>query len=287
MSSSKPVIARLSVGAAALLLAGQAFAATPQPAANGSKPLTMQSLHQRLSRIERVMGNKVLLDLMQRVESLQAEIRELRGEIESQGFELQELKKRQRDLYLDTDRRLREVEVGAPRKGVAPGNGGSSLAPATGAVSTVTGTTAAVAPATGSAAPVTSSSPAEEKAAYTQAFNYLKEGRYEGAISAFEGFLKRYPDGNYADNAQYWLGEANYVSRRFPEAIAEFKTVLTKFPASPKVSDARLKLGYAHYELSQWEEARMALNGIVADYPNTSVARLATKRLQRMKREGH
>ncbi|MEM7292772.1 MAG: tol-pal system protein YbgF [Pseudomonadota bacterium] len=266
---------------------------------------SLAKIDQRVKRIERILENQVLLELLQRVESLQDEVRELRGEIESQGYELESMKKRQRDLYLDSDRRLRDLELAGG--GISQSSGSSDLSDSGSSSSstlssTVSSTVAASASTASSTASTTSNSasnqttttstassgdPVQEKAAYTQAFNYLKEGRYEGAINAFSEFLSAYPAGNYADNAQYWLGEANYVSRFFEEAVKQFTTVIERYPSSPKISDARLKIGYAYYELQNWEAARGTLTSLAADFPGTSVARLANKRLARMRDEGH
>ncbi len=278
-----------------------------EPAATNAAPLV--EIDQRIKRIERLLDNQVMLEMLQRVEALQQEVRELRGELEQQGFEVQSMRKRQRDLYLDSDRRLRDLELtGGNSTGQTVMSGDTTGSDAIDASSTTpppatlpsTGlltTTGSVAGDTGVDGASPSSvavdaalppvNPVQEKAAYTKAFNYLKEGRYEGAIKAFTGFLQEYPNGNYADNAQYWLGEANYVSRFFDVAIEEFDTVLAKYPGSPKISDARLKIGYAHYELEDWKAARSALTALANDFPNTSVARLANKRLARMRDEGH
>ena len=65
-----------------------------------------------------------------------------------------------------------------------------------------------------------------------------------------------YPDSPLADNAQYWLGEAYYVNKSFPEALAAFQRVVDKYPQSRKLPDAMLKIGYCDYELKQWQAAR-------------------------------
>ena len=127
----------------------------------------------------------------------------------------------------------------------------------------------------------------KEKDTYKNAFDYLKEGRYQSSIEAFRKFLADYPNGNYADNAQYWLGEANYVSRNFEEAIREFSLVVSKYSSSPKTPDARLKIGYAHYELENWQAARTTLTALAQDFLNTSVGKLANQRLKKMQSEGH
>ena len=127
---------------------------------------------------------------------------------------------------------------------------------------------------------------AKQQLAYQAAFDLLKEGRYPESITAFEQFLASYPGGAYADNAQYWLGEARYVTRDFTASARDFQLVLKQYPGSPKVPDAMLKLGYAQYELKQWAAARSVLTELRKKYPNSTAARLAASRLERMSQEG-
>jgi tol-pal system protein YbgF len=135
-------------------------------------------------------------------------------------------------------------------------------------------------------APVVAIDPQAEQAAYRQAFEVLKEGRYEDSINAFARFLQTYPEGQYADNAVYWMGEANYVLRRFPQAIENFNQVLSRFPNSPKLADAQLKIGFSHYELQAWPQARQVLEQVLKDFPATTAAQLAQNRLHQMKLDG-
>jgi tol-pal system protein YbgF len=146
---------------------------------------------------------------------------------------------------------------------------------------------AATPPVTSAPAPASQPPSASEEAAYRAAFNYLKEGRYDHAIKAFRDFLGSYPQSGYADNAQYWLGEAHYVTRQYPKAIDEFQKVLDKYPGSAKLADAMLKIGYCHYELRDMEKATAILGSLQQRFPNTTAARLAEKRLQRIKIETH
>lgn len=219
-----------------------------------------------------------MLDLLNRLEQLQKEVRQLRGEIEVLTHENNSIKKRQRELYLDMDRRLREVELGAARTPVTQENrttGTTRPDTATAVKKTTPAVTASKEPPT-----------REEKTEYRRAFNLLKEGRYDQSISSFHAFLKQYPGSTYADNAQYWLGEANYVSRKYKDAVTEFNKVMASYPDSPKVPDAMLKLGFTHYELKEWELARKVLQEVAQKYPKSSAARLASTRLQRMQKEG-
>jgi tol-pal system protein YbgF len=127
----------------------------------------------------------------------------------------------------------------------------------------------------------------QEKAAYQAAFDTLKEGRYKKAKTELKSFLDKYPNSSYAGNAQYWLGEAHYVTRNFEQGIIEFKKVINNYPGSSKMPDAMLKLGYTYYELKQFDQAKVILQDLRNRFPQSTAARLATKRLDRIRKEGH
>ena len=127
---------------------------------------------------------------------------------------------------------------------------------------------------------------AESEAAYLAAFDQLKAGNFDQSITDFNAFLSQYPQSGYADNAQYWVGEAHYVKRAFGPATKAFNKLLATYPSSPKVPDALLKLGYIEYEQKNYAQARKTLERITSDYSESSVGRLAEQRLARMKQEG-
>ncbi len=265
----------------------------------------MQRLVDEIGRLGRLIDNQAMLEMMQIVDEISTEISQLNGQIEQQTFDIAEIKKQQRELYLDVDRRLRELESGAVSQAPAgqisvpqvetPAAATSSSAgsqPPTPAPEP-TAPAAPTAPATSSGqttaslAPATSVTQSEEKAAYQAAFDTLKEGRYRQAKVELKTFLGKYPNSSYAGNAQYWLGEAHYVTRNFDEGITEFKKVLSSYPNSNKVPDAMLKLGYTFYELKQFDDAKTILNDLRERFPSATAARLATKRLDRIRKEGH
>ncbi len=267
---------------AALALCLLSFAVTASAASK-------RELEERIQQLERRLDSRSLVNLMEQVSSLQRELQELRGEIEVQTYSMERLEKRQRDLYLDIDRRLHQLEAGgAPSPSDAPGATGLVPGPAGGVPSF-----AAPVPdpgrGPGSAAGGTASAalnPAEERKAYDRALEQLKEGRYPEASAAFQTFLQEYPGSSYADNAQYWLGEVYYVTRDFQSALSEFAKVVDSYPDSSKIADAKLKIGYIQYELKDWKKAKDILAQVVQTYPGTTTARLAQERLDRMKREG-
>ena len=262
---------------------------------------TLKTLSEDMERLGRLIDNRAMLEMIQLVDNLSSEISQLNGSIEEQGYEIAEIKKRQRELYLDIDRRLRDLESGAAAQ--APTQPITVPQVSAGTTSPTPSASGQSAPATevAPAVPESASSPtttasistapsatqSEEKAAYQAAFDTLKEGRYKKAKTELKAFLDRYPNSSYAGNAQYWLGEAHYVTRNFEQGIAEFEKVVNQYPSSNKVPDAMLKLGYSFYELKQFPQARQVLQALQDRFPKETAARLANKRLDRMRREGY
>lgn len=334
------------------LLLGLSFAVTHHAVAQ-----TRQGdLASRVARLERTVDSTGLVDLLQQVESLQHEVQKLTGIIENQTYAIEQLRKTQRDTYVDLDQRIRsgdassalagvpQLPAGAPMatepplstlntagegiiagtpaprsalqvqtQGVAPlvtatvrTPDRTAMTPQTGApvglpMPSTDGGLAAVDP---SMTPTTVAPAAIEtvpapsimlrgptidnqasETAYRDAFSLLKAGQYEESITAFNAFLVEYPRSQYADNAQYWLGETFFILRQFEQAIAEYQKLIAKFPASKKLSHAWLKIGYCYHELGQADQARAALEDLRRRYPGTTAARLAEERLQRLHAE--
>jgi tol-pal system protein YbgF len=238
-----------------------------------STAVVAQTMEERVTQIERKLANQTMLDLLDQIAALQKELRELRGLTEEQFNEIESLKKRQRELYLDIDRRLSSVEREGPVT-VSSNNDGKSLSkPAD---------TLDVNPTTGDE----QASPEllkEERDAYQAAFNQLRELRYEQAIDAFRGFMQKFPAGKYAHIAQYWLGEANYARREFKQAIKDYQTLINKFPNSPKLIESMLKIGYSYYEMKDYTEATKQLEDLLVKYPKTTEAGQAQQLINTMR----
>jgi tol-pal system protein YbgF len=220
----------------------------------------LSELERRMEAIERVVQNQSLVNLTQQVGSMERRGDEIQGRIEELEHNSETTADRQRQLYADLDARIQELESAVQARSVLDGG---TLAPGQ--------------------LPVPGGSDRDN---YQAAFELLKEQRYEPAAMAFQQFLVTYPDSELADNAQYWLAESHYVTQKFNEALDEFAVVINRYPRSRKVPDALLKMGYCNYELEQWDEARASLKRVQSEYPETTAARLAGQRLQRMEEEG-
>jgi tol-pal system protein YbgF len=242
----------------ALVLVGAALGACETvPPEEDPVQIKLNDIDARMQRIERVVSNQSLVDLDQRVNAVQAEMRTLRGRLEELENTLESLRKQQRDMYSDLERRVGAVEGGSSfGGGTSRGGGGSPRG----------------------------QSSAAEQAAYTAAFEQLKSGNYPGAITGFRQVLATYPQGTLGDNAAYWLGEAYYVTRDYPNAAASFQDVLARWPDSRKAPDALLKLGFTQHEMKRNAEARNTLTEVTQRYPDTEAAKLAAERLRRIPR---
>ena len=285
-------IASVVLALAILCVTGQAQAQ--------SRP-KLSDVDARLKRVENVLDQS-LLDLLQQIEGLQGEVRLLRGEIENLNNDIDTLKKRNRDLYQDTDRRISDLEsVGssselpalsdeldeAPIEPVVDDDQPVFVAEAPAIPQPrVTSPSDGPAPPTTPIGANTRAASAAEKASYTKAYDALARGNNAEAVQGFDQFLREYPDGPFSDNAWYWQGEAKYAERDFDNALYNFSVVVEYFPSSPKVPDSRLKIGYALYEQQRFGEAKQVLIGVTEDYPGRSAAVLARKRLQQMSRDG-
>lgn len=290
------------IGNIAIILAaalGAGCATTP--AANDPVQMKLNDIDARLTRIERVISNQSLVDLAQHLDALQTDVRQLRGRIEELEYKQESMRKQDRDLYKDLDKRIVALGGGSastPSQGSATPQGpadsgassGSSSAAAGGssgsASTTGSGTSAGVASgAAGSAGPTTGSAggaaPSEEQAVYSQSFDALKAGSYSVAITGFKDFLVNYPNSSFAENAQYWLGEAYYVTHDLEGAAGAFRNVVQKWPNSRKTPDALVKLGLTQLDQKKTADGRATLSQVVQKYPGTDAARLANERLER------
>jgi len=236
--------------------------------------IKLNDLDTRVARIERVMANQSLLDLANQTEALRSDLRAVHNDIDVLNHNVEAARKQQRDLYADIDRRLKSLE--------SRGGGASAADPGDGGAGTVGAGTGAGGAAGGAATPGS-----DDKAAYQAAFDLLKNSQIDRAIPAFQRFLLTFPDSPLAENAQYWLGEAYYVNRSFPEAENAFQRVVDKYPQSRKRPDALLKIGYCRYELQQWNSARQVLSQVATQFSDTPSGHLAQQRLDKMATENH
>lgn len=229
------------------------------------------SLADRVAALEqRAASDNGATELVNQISQLRAEAQELRGQIEQLQQQLEQAKQGQRSQYLDLDGRLNRLEGGtsAPASAAAP--------PA------VVRPDQAASPAMdGSGSPVPSTPVGtDERSGYDHAFDALKGGDYAESARRFRDFLGRFPSGQYAPNAMYWLGESYYVTQNYALAGEQFEGLLDRYPTHDKAAGALLKLGLSQYGLKQYDAAESTLRTVIQRYPGADVARTADDRLR-------
>jgi tol-pal system protein YbgF len=218
-------------------------------------------LSERLGHIDETLKGLAsfnpALELSQQLERVRQEITQLRGQIEVNANEVQMASKRQRDMYVDLDTRMKRLEVPAAAGAVAPAAAGA----------------AATAPQATDA----------EAQAYEAAQGQRKIGNYQGAIAGFRNFIAQYPKSTLSHRAQYWIGDSYYNLRDFKNAIASQQRLISAYADSASVPDALLNIASSQLELGDAAAARRTMDGLVARYPASEAAEKARRRLATLK----
>lgn len=202
-----------------------------------------------------------------KLQSLQQELNELRGQLEVQNHALQTLQQQQLDFYKNIEKQFTD------NKNILP----KPLDNQVHAENHINPLTAIPSPPRASR-----NNPAEEQISYLAAYEFVKNKEIDKGVMAMKTFIQHYPYGGYTANAHYWLGELYLLNQSYADAIQQFETVLSKFPNSSKSSASLLKLGYALAGAGQKELARERLKSVIRDYPDTSAAKLAAAKLEKL-----
>ncbi|MET0441065.1 MAG: tol-pal system protein YbgF [Casimicrobiaceae bacterium] len=253
-----------------------------------------KQLDDRIAALEGQLRSQGLVDLFNSVEQIKSEIARLRGQVEVLTHELEQAQKRQRDLYVDLDSRVRKLEsagsaaappadpntaAGGTILPSAPGGGapGAPVTPPPAAAPPVASGTGAMPP--GVPPPARPADPAAEQRAYDAALDQFKRGDYPGSIASFSNFVRAYPQSALAPSAQYWVGNAYYARKDYRASIAAQRTLISVYPSSNKVPDALLNIASAQSDLNDNAAARRTLEELMSKYPQTEAALKARQRL--------
>ena len=231
-----------------------------------------EQMAERLNRIDEALKNQPVMTLASQIEALREDMRQLRGQIEVVNNNIDMASKRQRDMYVDLDSRLRRLEQAGAAPGGAPAPGAPAITPPPG------GTPSGSAPPAGAAGSATAPTGDEAKV-YEAAQQHRRSGNYQAAITAFQNFILQHPKSPLAPRAQYWIGDSYYNMRDYRNAIAHQQKLLSGFPDSSSVPDAMLNIASSQMELGDSAAAKKTLDSLVARYPASDAAEKAKRRL--------
>lgn len=213
-----------------------------------------------VSVAQRPQDSELTLEILQRIEQLEAEVRHIRGELEIQRHQLELLQRE--PVQAATPPAPVGVGQAAERRYEPPAPVATTPLPVQAPRSAQSGT---------------------EQADFDAALGELREGRYPQAITDLQRFVSAWPNSSLAGDAQYWLGESWYLSRNYDAAKEAFINLGLRYPQSARLPDALLKLGYIYGEQGEAGRAREVLQKLIQVYPNSRAASLAERRLQSLR----
>lgn len=227
----------------------------------------------RLSKLEEAVkaqsSNQPVLELANQLQAVREDLRSLRGQLEVLSNNIEANAKRQRDMYVDLDTRLRRFEQAPP---AAPGPGTSAPGPGPGAA-------APASPVAAAAAAAAAAPPAvDETRSYEAAQAHRKVGNYQAALVAFQSFVLQYPRSPLAHRARSWIGDSYYNLRDYKNAIANQQKLIATYPESASVPDALLNMASSQIELGDTGAARKTMDTLVSRYPSSDAAEKARRR---------
>jgi tol-pal system protein YbgF len=263
---------------AAFTLAAAALAAAP-PAWAANKDIERLAL-----QVAALQGQ--VADLQRASEETRAELRRLTELVAQQnellkksGADRRQLDESMNASFKDLGDRVAEIAEAIeglraqfPAPLGVPAAAGDPAAPA-GAAPGTPGAPAPAAPAAPSAPP-----PAPREL-YSQAYADYARGNYDLAIQGFTEYIRNYPDTDFTDNAQYWIGECLYSKKMYEEAIESWNALFKDYASSDKVPDGRVKKGMALERLGRKSQALVEYRYVVDRFPNSQAARIARERL--------
>jgi tol-pal system protein YbgF len=217
------------------------------------------ALDDRIVKLEGSIKNLGLLELVNQIEELKADLARLRGQIEVLNNQIVTVDKKQRDFYLDIDSRLRRLEQpGSPAK---PATGPGAMAP-----QLIDPKEAA-------------KQEAAEKKSYETAYGLFLRKDYVKAISAFQAFINDHASSQLVPSAQYWMGLSHHNLRDLKSALSIQQSLIKQYPESSKAPDAMLAIASIEAEQGDNASSRNRLEDIIARYPSSEAASKARQRL--------
>ena len=205
------------------------------------------------------------VDILLQLQSLQTELRQLRGLVEEQRHAIEMLDRKRIDDYLNLDHRLSVINQSQVEAKPAPDKEGLSFS----FVPMVTAQPAVNRP--DQAEPMLSIEE-EAKQSYRESYQLVKDREFERAQTSLASFIKRYPSSSYIPNAYFWLGELQYLAMELLLSRDSFLSLIEQYPQHKKVADAKFKLGKVYYQLGQSAKARIMLESVLSDHAESTAA---------------
>ncbi len=202
------------------------------------------SIEEQKKELERIVRNQ--LEFQSENQNLNQKINKIHGDIEQQTFQLEQVKKRQTELYQDLDTRLAKIEKSIKEE-----------------------------------QQIAADKEEKENEAYQDGLNKFKESKIKEASWAFSSFIQKYPTSPKIPNALFWLGNSFYALGNCEKALNPYDRVVKQYPSFDKASEAMLTISNCYQELNKEKQSKETLENLIREYPNTDAAKEAKTRLSK------
>jgi tol-pal system protein YbgF len=207
---------------------------TLQSDSQKSLETSLQDLQQKSASNFDILNNNII-DLDQRIRSMEEEIASLRGRIEELKFQL------------------------SSQPSAAPPTAQVTYSPSVRADTVVTTQGAVI----------------DGDLLLHNARREFDRGNYHQAIQQSQRFLSLFPTSLNAPSAQLLIGDSLYFQENYQQALLEFLRVKENYPADARVPEALQKVALCYIKLKQKEQATAVLQTIINQYPHyTDITRV-------------
>lgn len=211
----------------------------------------INQLRQQLQDLENIVKGQGLADMLNEIQRLSSEVAQLKGDLELANHQVETLEQREKELYVDTDERIRKLEEVILAQEQAK-----------------------------EAAAIEAAAVTPEMTHFTEADNFLKTEQYLEAFKSFDRFLIEYPESEMADQAMYRLGYSQFSLKNYKSAISTQEKLLKLYPDSPKAAEAMMNIGDSQIQLGRVKGAKQTFKQLIKQYPDSEQAPTATSRLK-------
>lgn len=224
--------------------------------------LNSESLEYRITQLERISGGRgqLLTEYEQKIADLQQDVNDLRGQIQKNQYEIEQIKKKQSNQQGDMSFKNDKTEIQAiTLKNTDHKNRAKKVA--------------------------TPESKNNEKKDYDAALFFIFEKKDDDqAIIKLQHFVEEYSESIYRPNAYYWLGQLFYNKGMKNKASYYYAVLVKKYQKSPKRPDAMLKVGMIMQETGKTDKAKQIYQRVIEEYPLSAAKKEAQKKLNAAKK---
>lgn len=113
---------------------------------------------------------------------------------------------------------------------------------------------------------------ADDAQYYIGYINEKNLGYYIQALLEYQELINNYPDSSYADDAQLGIGNCYYVTYDYSHAIESYQKLIDDYPESSLLALSQYSIAQSYRKLANYEQAVIEYNKVIENYPESGYA---------------